>query len=71
MTKFKKNDRVVFENPYTPNKLVMTVTRGNYKSAGCEMVDLHWENQGGKAFASSLRLADKQEIETGFRKRTT
>ncbi|WP_149930587.1 hypothetical protein [Acinetobacter soli] len=65
--KFKKNQKVVFDNPYIPNNLVMKVQRATYKSAGMMMVTVELPGGSGQAYASELRLATKAEEEKGFR----
>lgn len=67
MAKFKLNNKVVFSNKHTPNNLVMTVKRGNYKSAGIEMVTIELPGGLGQAFASELRIATALEVEKGIR----
>lgn len=67
MTKFKLNNKVVFSNKDVPNNLVMTVKRGNYKSAGMEMVTIELPGGLGHAFASELRIATALEVEKGVR----
>lgn len=67
MNKFKRNDKVVFDNPHVPNNLVMNVKRGTYKSSGMHMVDLELPDGIAKAFASELRIATKEEEKSGFR----
>ncbi|MHC3032466.1 hypothetical protein [Acinetobacter nosocomialis] len=65
--KFKAKDKVVFEAHYIPNNQVMTVTRGTYKKFGHELVRVLTEDGDSLALSSHLRLASKEEIETGFR----
>ena len=65
--KFKKNDKVVFSHPCTPNNLVMNVSRGNFKSSGMDMVKVDLPGGAGIAYAESLRLATSNEIEVGTR----
>ncbi|MDV7628910.1 hypothetical protein [Acinetobacter baumannii] len=65
--KFKAKDKVVFEADYIPNNQVMTITRGTHKSNGMEQVRLLLKGGEGIALSSDLRLATKEEIETGFR----
>lgn len=64
---FKKNQKVVFDNPHVPNNLVMNVKRGTYKSGGMSMVTIELPGGLGQAFASQLRLATREEEQTGFR----
>ena len=67
VTKYKIDDKVVNSNKHVPNKLVMTVKRGTYKSSGMEMVTV--ELRGGRAhtFASELRIATQAEVAAGVR----
>lgn len=65
--KFKANDKVVFDNPHTPNNLVMNVQRGTYKSAGMNMVTVELPGGPANAFASELRIATEAEKKVGKR----
>lgn len=65
--KFKAKDKVVFEADYIPNNQVMTITRGTHKSHGMDQVRLMLKGGEGLALSTDLRLATKEEIETGFR----
>ncbi|MDB0115185.1 hypothetical protein RFH07_13770 [Acinetobacter seifertii] len=65
--KFKAKDKVVFEAEYIPNNQVMTITRGTHKSHGIDQVRLLLKGGEGIAQSSELRLATKEEIESGFR----
>ncbi|MHA3104650.1 hypothetical protein [Acinetobacter sp. ANC 3791] len=67
ITKFKANDKVVFDNPHTPNNLVMNVKRGTYKSAGMNMVTVELPGGLANAFASDLRPATEAEQNAGIR----
>lgn len=67
VTKFKANDKVVFDNPHTPNNLVMNVQRGTHKSAGMNMVTVELPGGLAHAFASDLRIATKDEESAGVR----
>lgn len=66
-TKFKIDDKVVYSNKLVPNKLVMTVKRGTYKSGGMEMVIIELPGGLAHAFASELRIATQDEVEAGVR----
>ncbi|MEG2267233.1 MAG: hypothetical protein RSC68_23260 [Acinetobacter sp.] len=65
--KFKIDDKVVYSNKLVPNKLVMTVKRGTYKSSGMEMVIIELPGGLAHAFASELRIATPTEVEAGVR----
>lgn len=65
--KFKTNDNVVYDDPNTPNNLVMKVSKSTYKSSGMDMVSVKLPSGIGQAFASQLRMATPQEIKTGLR----
>lgn len=65
--KFKPNDKVVFENENYLNNQVMTITRGNHKRHGYDMVCLLLEGGAGIAYANELRLATEEEIEANER----
>ena len=51
----------------TPNNLVMTIKRGNYKSAGMDMVSVQLPGGLGQAFADQLRIATYAEDKKGIR----
>lgn len=65
--KFKPNDKVVYENAYIINNQVMTITRGNHKRNGLDMVCLLLKGGSGIAFADELRLATEEEIKANKR----
>jgi hypothetical protein len=58
---FKTNDKVVFENENIPNNQVMTITKGNHKRNGFDMVRLLLNGGAGIAYANELRLATEEE----------
>ena len=66
-TKLKIDDKVVYSNKHVPNKLVMTVKRGTYKSSGMEMVTVELPGGLAHTFASELRIATQAEVAAGVR----